>query len=53
MKVKFPDREGKTIFLTLNENNAEEEKSQNDINSNKKTTKNNMLNVRIVLIKIL
>lgn len=36
MKVKFPDREGKTIFLTLNENNAEEEKSQNDINSNKK-----------------
>lgn len=36
MKIKFPDREGKTIFLTLNENNAEEEKSQNDINSNQK-----------------
>lgn len=36
MKIKFPDREGKTIFLTLNENNAEDEKSQNDINSNQK-----------------
>lgn len=36
MKIKFPDREGKTIFLTLNENNTEDEKSQNDINSNQK-----------------
>lgn len=36
MKIKFPDRDGKTIFLTLNENNAEDEKSQNDINSNQK-----------------
>ena len=36
MKIKFPDREGKTFFLALNENKSEDEKSQNDIISNQK-----------------